>query len=92
MPKKYSKKELEVLKKIKVKKKTVKKQVCSTCNGEGTVDSGGVTPWGEWVNLPCPECCSDTLAETGSCIACSGTGISSSGSRCHPCSGRGKKK
>lgn len=53
MPKKYSKKELEVLKKIKVKKKTV---------------------------------------STDTCIACGGTGISSSGSRCHPCSGRGKKK
>ena len=50
--KKYSKKELEVLKKIKVKKKTV---------------------------------------SDGTCVACSGTGKSSSGSRCYPCSGRGKK-
>jgi hypothetical protein len=26
------------------------------------------------------------------CIACGGTGISSKGSRCYPCSGGGKKK
>lgn len=50
---KYTKKELEVLKKIKVKKKTVSNDTCKACNG---------------------------------------TGMSSSGSRCYPCSGKGKKK
>lgn len=28
----------------------------------------------------------------GKCIACEGKGISSKGSRCHPCGGTGKKK
>ena len=84
---KYTKKELEVLKKVKTKKKkTVKKKVCSICNGEGVVDSGGSNPWGEWINVPCPECCPDTVAKTGTCIACGGTGKSSRGGPCYPCS------
>lgn len=29
---------------------------------------------------------------TDICVACKGTGESSSGSRCYPCSGKGKKK
>lgn len=32
------------------------RELCGTCGGEGVVDSGGQTPWGEWVNVPCPEC------------------------------------
>ena len=30
---------------------------CRMCNGQGTVDSGGVTPWGQSIDLPCPMCC-----------------------------------
>lgn len=29
---------------------------CPTCGGEGGVDSGGVTPWGAGINIPCPSC------------------------------------
>jgi hypothetical protein len=29
---------------------------CSTCDGSGAVDSGGVTPWGQGIDIPCPEC------------------------------------
>lgn len=29
---------------------------CGECNGEGEVDTGGQTPWGEWISVPCPEC------------------------------------
>ena len=28
---------------------------CNRCNGTGSVDSGGVTPWGEEIQVPC-EC------------------------------------
>jgi len=31
---------------------------CSACGGSGAVDSGGFTPWGSPINLPCPECSS----------------------------------
>ena len=30
---------------------------CNKCNGTGRVDSGGVTPWGEEIGVPC-ECLS----------------------------------
>ena len=26
---------------------------CDNCDGSGAVDSGGVTPWGECINVPC---------------------------------------
>ena len=29
---------------------------CGQCGGIGTVDSGGVTPWGAGINVPCPTC------------------------------------
>lgn len=28
---------------------------CPLCSGYGSVDSGGITPWGEGIDLPC--CC-----------------------------------
>lgn len=30
--------------------------VCPECGGTGAIDSGGVTPWGSPINLPCPGC------------------------------------
>lgn len=33
---------------------------CGSCDGSGAVDSGGVTPWGQGINMPCPECQSKT--------------------------------
>jgi hypothetical protein len=39
---------------------------CPTCKGTGSTDSGGVTPWGESIDVPC-ECLSseaDTEQET----------------------------
>lgn len=29
---------------------------CGNCGGTGVVDSGGVTPWGAPIDLPCPAC------------------------------------
>ena len=29
---------------------------CSTCDGSGAIDSGGVTPWGAGIDIACPEC------------------------------------
>jgi len=29
---------------------------CGTCGGEDVIDSGGVTPWGAGIDIPCPEC------------------------------------
>lgn len=29
---------------------------CGSCKGTGESDSGGVTPWGAPITLPCPEC------------------------------------
>ena len=31
---------------------------CGTCDGAQSIDSGGVTPWGEGINIACPECLS----------------------------------
>ena len=30
--------------------------ICGTCGGSGVVDSGGQEPWGQFINIPCPEC------------------------------------
>jgi len=29
---------------------------CPTCGGDGHLDSGGVTPWGAGIDIPCPSC------------------------------------
>lgn len=29
---------------------------CFTCHGDETIDSGGFTPWGSPILLPCPDC------------------------------------
>ena len=29
---------------------------CGTCGGERVIDSGGVQPWGEGIDIPCLEC------------------------------------
>jgi len=34
-----------------------KPTTCRECNGKGSVDSGGFTPWGASIELPCPVCC-----------------------------------
>lgn len=40
---------------------------CGNCGGKGSVDSGGVTPWGAPIDLPCPQCTAkwDDLAIIG---------------------------
>ena len=40
---------------------------CGNCGGTGAVDSGGMTPWGAPIDLPCPACKSkwDELAIIG---------------------------
>lgn len=32
------------------------RDVCHECGGTGGVHSGGVTPWGSAITLPCPSC------------------------------------
>lgn len=34
----------------------LKALVCQECGGAGGVDSGGETPWGAPIMLPCPSC------------------------------------
>lgn len=29
---------------------------CPECDGIGAVDSGGSTPWGTWILIPCGTC------------------------------------
>jgi hypothetical protein len=29
---------------------------CPECGGKGSADSGGSTPWGAWIEIPCTEC------------------------------------
>lgn len=29
---------------------------CEACNGTGSVDTGGTTPWGAWIETECPYC------------------------------------
>lgn len=40
---------------------------CGHCGGSGVVDSGGFTPWGAPIDLPCPQCAAkwDDLAIIG---------------------------
>ena len=33
---------------------------CNTCSGDGIIDSGAKTSWGEWIGKPCPECSART--------------------------------
>jgi hypothetical protein len=37
--------------------------ICPECCGEGVVDSGGQTPWGSWINVPCPLCGGKPITE-----------------------------
>lgn len=30
--------------------------VCPECGGSRVIDSGGATPWGSGINIPCPSC------------------------------------
>lgn len=30
--------------------------LCGTCDDTGSIDSGGVTPWGESIEISCPDC------------------------------------
>lgn len=32
------------------------KDVCDVCDGEGSLDTGGVTPWGAGISEGCPKC------------------------------------
>lgn len=36
---------------------------CPNCNGSGTVDSGGMTPWGSGIGMPC-GCMQPPMPET----------------------------
>jgi hypothetical protein len=36
--------------------KLQEEKACKTCGGTGGVDSGGFTPWGSPIDVPCPDC------------------------------------
>ncbi len=36
--------------------KTQRLHACPQCDGSGGVDSGGFSPWGAAITLPCPAC------------------------------------
>lgn len=36
--------------------KLQEEKACKTCGGTGGVDSGGFTPWGAPIDVPCPDC------------------------------------
>lgn len=38
-------------------------QICEKCGGAGVVDSGGVTPWGAGIDIPC-ECMQKGQSDT----------------------------
>lgn len=38
---------------LKESQSTDKLPVCELCGGSGSMDSGGVTPWGEEILIPC---------------------------------------
>lgn len=75
-------------------------ETCGTCQGKKAVDSGGVTPWGSEIFVPCPECAEakpdiktqldriedrlDTLANL-TCDFCHNTGVGSKGEVCEAC-------
>lgn len=40
-------------------------EVCLDCEGEGSIDSGGVTPWGTFIDVPCPACSGEGLDPAG---------------------------
>jgi len=42
---------------------TPREEKCPTCGGVGGIDSGGMTPWGEGINIPCPSCSPATQPE-----------------------------
>lgn len=37
--------------------------ICPECGGKGVVDSGGQTPWGAWIDVPCPLCYIEPITE-----------------------------
>ena len=37
--------------------------LCAVCGGTCAVDSGGVTPWGAPITMPCPACHKPELAD-----------------------------
>lgn len=43
--------------------------VCPQCGGAGHLDSGGVTPWGTGIDIPCPSCHPDPNKDCG-CDVC----------------------
>lgn len=43
----------------------LRNESCPTCSGVGGVDSGGVTPWGACINVPCPSCADSKAAIIG---------------------------
>lgn len=42
-------------------RKLQEEKTCQTCGGSGGVDSGGFTPWGSPIDVPCPDCSKDVI-------------------------------
>lgn len=63
---------------------------CPTCQGSGSVDTGGSTPWGSWITTACPHCNGSGTIHW--CEACHGLGTPSgeaAGLVCGACNGTG---
>lgn len=44
-------------------KEGIRRGQCPQCGGTGGIDSGGFTPWGAGIELPCPSCFPETKGE-----------------------------
>jgi len=63
---------------------------CPTCQGSGSVDTGGSTPWGAWITSACPHC--NGSGKIHWCEACHGLGTppgEAAGLVCGACNGTG---
>jgi len=47
---------------------------CCHCDGTGSVDSGGVTPWGAGIDIMCPACKGSGTLEILDCPNCDNFG------------------
>lgn len=46
----------ELLAKIETALSGATENKCHECGAAGVIDSGGITPWGSGINIPCPAC------------------------------------
>lgn len=57
---------------------------CGMCQGTGSVDTGGQTPWGSWIDTACPYC-DGSGVERVPCPVCGFPGYETE--KCDKCAG-----